>query len=147
MNCMATKRKNGKLKKCMLFLMVLVMLNSPLMPFAELTGGQIGSMEAQASTVYKKLYFTGGISMLPSSRISSTLIYMKKNDIVQFAVSGKGTMKLGIERNSDGRKYGVTRTGTFSVALRVPSNGYYRVFFINPGMSIITFKGTVFCSR
>lgn len=143
------KQKNLKTlwKKCVIGLLILCMVNSFLMPERKLTGISWGVIEAQAAEVYQRFYFQGGLFMLPDTCISYAWTYMEKGDHVQIAVNGKGTMKAGICRWSDSKKFGVQRSGNFAASITVPSSGYYKVFLINSSNRMISFQGVAICSR
>lgn len=133
--------------RCAILILILYMINSSFMPITELAGVSTGVTEVQAAEIYKRFYFQGGLFMLPGTCISYTWTYMEKGDRVQFAVNGNGTMKAGICRISDGKKYGVQRSGNFAATVTVPSSGYYRVFLINSSSHVISFEGVAVCSH
>ena len=146
------KKSKGKsvkkwMKKCVILVLAVCMLQSPFMSNLGTAGSSVGTIEAQAAEVYKRFYFQGGLIMIPGSCISYTWTKMEKGDRVQFAVNGNGTLKVGICRMSDNKRIGVERTGNFSTTIIVPSTGYYKVFIMNTSSRTVSFKGVAVCSR
>lgn len=134
-------------KRCVLWVFILCVVNSSLVPEMGMKGISSGIMEAQAAQVYKRFYFQGGLFMLPDTCISYTWTYMEEGDRVQIAVNGNGIMKAGICRMSDSKKFGVERSGNFAATITVPSSGYYKVFLINSSSRMISFRGVAICSH
>ena len=147
-----SKKNVGKsikkwVKKCVILVLAVCMLQSPLLSDLGAAGDSVGTIEAQAAEVYKRFYFQGGLVMIPGSCISYTWTKMEKGDRVLFAVNGNGTLKVGICRMSDNKRIGVERTGNFSTTIIVPSTGYYKVFIMNTSSRTVSFKGVAVCSR
>lgn len=136
-----------RIKKCVILILAVCMLQSPLVSDLGIADSSVGTIEAQAAEVYKRFYFQGGLIMIPGSCISYTWTKMEKGDRVQFAVNGNGTLKVGICRMSDNKRIGVQRTGNFATTIIVPSTGYYKVFIMNTSSRTVSFKGVAVCSR
>ena len=144
---MKRERRNKLWKRCVLLVLVLCIMNSSPMSNLDLGEIQVGTLEAQAATVYERFYFEGGIFMPPRTSLSYTWTYMKKGDKVQFVVNSNGTLYVGLTRKSDEKMMGVQRSNNFSVTLTVPSSDYYKVFIVNNTNRSVTVRGVAVCSR
>lgn len=159
-------------KRCLIFLLVLCMMNlswipdtdSMGVPGTEMQTGefqigetqiggiqtgelQIGAIHAQAAEAYQHFYFQGGLFMIPRTSLSFPWTYMKKGDKVQFVVKSNGTLYAGLTRKSDKKMIGVKRSNNFTVSFTVPSSGYYKVFIVNHSTRAVSLKGMAVCSR
>ena len=134
-------------KRCVIFLLTLCIMGSPIMPQMDSGDIQTGTMKAQAATVYKRFYFEGGIFMPPKTSISYEWTYMQKGDKVQYAINSNGTLYVGLTRKSDKKMMGVERSNNFTITVTVPTTGYYRVFIINNSKRAVTLKGVAICSH
>ena len=164
-------------KRCLIFLLVLCMMNlswipdtdSRGVPGTEMQTGemqtgefqigetqiggiqtgelQIGAIHAQAAEAYQHFYFQGGLFMIPKTSLSFPWTYMKKGDRVQFVVKSNGTLYAGLTRKSDKKMIGVKRSNNFTVSFTVPSSDYYKVFIVNHSTRAVSLKGMAVCSR
>lgn len=149
-------------KRCLIFLLVLCMMNlswipetdSKGVPGTEMQTGenrtgefQIGAIHAQAAEAYQHFYFQGGLFMIPKTSLSFPWTYMKKGDKVQFVVKSNGTLYAGLTRKSDKKMIGVKRSNNFTVSFTVPSSDYYKVFIVNHSTRAVSLKGMAVCSR
>ena len=143
--CRSRKKRTTMLRILILFMVLSTYLLIPLEPFTDYFGDSC--MTAQASTVDKTFYFSSGIVLPPWTGKEFPMIYMKKGDTVQIAISTKGTITSGICRLSDGLHFGTVYKGNHTYKINVPSTGYYRVFLSNRTSSIASVTGTAICSR
>lgn len=139
------KKYSAGVRILILFMVLSTYLFIPLEPFSDYCADS--SMMAQASTVYKTFYFSSGIMLPPGTGKEFPMIYMKKGDTVQIAITTKGTITSGICRVSDGFHFGTVYKGNHTYKIRVPSTGYYRVFLSNRTGNFAFVSGVAICSR
>lgn len=137
------------IRTSLMLFMALLMLNSSVMPNVA-AGNEIisGTLAAQAASVsYQKIYFTNGLTLLPEDIISFSWTKMRKGDTIIVSARSTGTISVGIYRQSDRKMIGVTRSGDFTASIRVPSDGYYRVYILNKSPRSVSVKGSATCIR
>lgn len=140
-------KRNRLWKRCVIFLLVLCIVGSPIIPQMDFGEIQTGTMETQAATVYKRIDFQDGLFMPPRTSVSYEWLYMQKGDKVQYIVNSNGTLYVGFTRKSDKKMMGVERSNNFTVTATIPSTGYYRIFIINNSTRSVTLKGVAICSH
>lgn len=134
------------LRSCLLLLMMLCILNASVMPVLTIQNEVVsGTVQSQAATIYKKFIFTKGLNIFPGNIYSYAWEKMKKNDIISISAKSTGPATIGICRLSDRKMFAVTRSGNFTTSIRVPSDGYYRVFILNESSRFINVSGSVSC--
>lgn len=138
--------RTGKILRKALAAILLLYMAASVFPVMMKSGKSVTD-DISGTNVYKRFYFQGGLHILPGSCISYTWTYMEEGDSVQIVVNGDGTLKTGICRFSDSRKFGTQKSGNFVMTMTVPSSGYYKVFITNPSNEMVSFKGVAVCSR